>query len=112
MRRHKINQILLYVILTVLAAIFVYQALRKVLGHSWQVESLVLVLIASTLAVVMSDRAKLSQLNGEFRQFKRSFNALCHDFKGMRQEFHDFRAKQENFNNWTRVQFKDIKQKL
>ena len=119
MRKQKIYQIVLYIILTVLAAIFIYQALRKVAGHSWQIESLVLVLIASTLAVAVSNRAKVSELNGEFRYFRGSFGALARDFKDFRKEQQEFNNwiklqfnKQENFNNWTRVQFKEIRQKL
>ncbi|MBU0535855.1 MAG: hypothetical protein KKE20_02745 [Nanoarchaeota archaeon] len=112
MRKQRIHQIVLYIIITVLAAIFIYQALRKVAGHSWQIESLVLVLIASTLAVAVSNRAKVSELNGEFRHFKRSFGALASDFKEMRKDFHNLKTAQEKFNNWSRIQFNEIKRDI
>lgn len=111
-KKIRILDLIVWVILILLLAVFIYQLVNRILGHSWQIEALVVALMTLTLTVMFSNGSKISSLEGEFRHFRGSFGALANDFKELRKEFHNFKTAQENFNNWSRTQFNEIKRDI
>jgi len=112
MAKTRILELIVQLIGVILLIVFIYELINKLLGHSWQVEAFAAVLLSFILTGIFVIIAKINKMDGEFSHFKRSFGALASDFKSHRKDFYEFRTSQEKFNNWSRAQFNDIKQRL
>jgi len=64
---------LLRLFLIVISIILIYQLLRKILGGSWDLETIILTLVVTNLSYSFYLGNKLSILQGSFMQFEKKF---------------------------------------
>ncbi len=110
--KDKIMDIIIKLLIYILAAVFIYQAILKLTGHSWQLEALIIAILSFFAPVMFKTKFKVEKMENEFSHFKRSFYALASDFKDFKEKQQNFNHRQELFNYKILHELKEIKNKL
>lgn len=87
---------LFYWAMALFCLFLVYQTLRYIFGGSWALEGLMIAFLVANFSFIVTQSGKISHLEGEFREFKRSMSAMAKDFKEFRDEMREFRHATEN----------------
>ena len=86
MKKIRILDIIVWIVMVILLVVFIYQLVNRILGHSWQIEALVVALMTLVLTLMFSNGSKISSLEGEFRHFRGSFGALANPSSRLNRE--------------------------
>jgi len=79
-----------------IAGFLLYQLVLNLLGGSWGVESLLLGFLILTLTITITNVRRLAELEGEFKEFKRTMGELARDFKKSDKEVTSFMYKHDS----------------
>lgn len=78
-----------------------YQIIRYLLGGSWELEELVVAILAINTSAIIGLIGKTYRSEGEFNEFKRSMLTLAKDFKEFREEMREFKHEMLHFKKET-----------
>ena len=67
----------------------IYQLVRRMLGGSWGIETVILGFVIFGLGLTIKNTFDFSSHKGEFKEFKRSMLVMAKDFKEFKKETKD-----------------------
>ena len=81
----KIENII-QITITLFGLFIIYQIVKRMLGGSWEIETVLLALVIFAMTITFSTTFRFNKHLGEFKEFKRSMLEMTKDFKEFRKE--------------------------